>query len=239
VDPVSPAETRRSAPSIVTPAADFPDVPGDSLLPLTIPPKHQTSTNSLLSLDVVKTLVGEFPANYFFRIESQSLHEEVYAGIRLMPPELDRSVIDDLVSAFFLHAHSGHPIIERESFLTLLDDVIARQFEPCLETGLCLVILALGAISSHSPQAINCDPPEAPGFLHFQAALRILIPESTWSFGSTLILPQALIFASLYFAYLARPLHSWKLVHLAANNIQLYISQYGPLDAIDVLLTSG
>lgn len=200
--------------------------PGAELPLFTIPQKHLTSTNSLLGLPVVKSLVGDFPDDFFFRLESR---RPFPIGSWTATPEslpyLNRDVTDLLVTTFFSIVHPCHPIVDRENFFAVYESVLDTGLGVNLQSALCLVVFALGMIAS---QPLNADVRVGnwtPGMEYFQPALQILLYESTFSFGSDLLLPQGLIFAGVYYAYLAQPLHSWKLIHMASTNVQLLYSR--------------
>ncbi|KAL4894825.1 hypothetical protein BDV59DRAFT_175040 [Aspergillus ambiguus] len=55
---------------------------------------------------------------------------------------------------------------------------------------------------------------------YIQHAMPTLISMSGWSFSSSILLPQALVLASVYFAYIVRPLQSWRLIHSASTILQ-------------------
>ncbi|KAK2744637.1 hypothetical protein FQN57_004242 [Myotisia sp. PD_48] len=219
----SPADSRHSGTHGAPRSAGSPSYATD--LPLfAIPQKHLTSTNSLLGLPTVKALVGEFPADFFFRLESQRLSPAGWVSGPKDLPFLNRDVTDLLVTTFFSVVHPCHPILDREEFFSLYEGVLANGLHLNLESALCLVVLALGVVASQPPGADTRNGDWAPGMEYFQPALQILVSESTCSFGSSLLLPQGLIFGGVYFAYLTQPLHSWKLIHLASTNTQLLFS---------------
>lgn len=219
----SPADSRHSGPSVTTPATGFHDVQVD-LPPFTIPPKHQTSTNSLLALPIVKALVGEFPEDYFFRIESQRAEGKWISSNPVVPP-LNREVTDLLVATFFSVVHPCHPILDRDEFRSIYQNVLTNGLGQNLESALCLTILALGVVASQSAGPDARAGNWTPGMEYFQPALHILLAQSAFSFSPNLLLPQGLVFGGIYFAYIAQPLPSWKLIHLASTNVQLLLSR--------------
>lgn len=196
--------------------------------PLTIPAKHNTSSNYLLTLPEMKALVGEYPPNIFFTLESRNLlpPELSFNGLLspVPPPLIDRDVTDYHVSVFFTVVHPSHPILDPDVFASVYDSFLERGADNSIESALCLVVIALGAsaISSDSPDIHSNHPP---GMQYMQAALPILMSLSEWTFEWHIFLPQALVLASVYFAYIARPLHSWRLVYSACTIIQFKISR--------------
>lgn len=218
-----------------SPAGSATAVPGTSpnvtdasnvdLPPFTIPPKHVTSTNSLLALPMVTSLVGEFPDDLFFRIESQRQPPGGYVPSASSMPYLDRDVTDLLVATFFSIVHPCHPILDREEFFVAYENVLTKGLDFSLGSALCLIVFALGVVASQ-PEGVDATTGHwEPGMEYFQPALHIIISEATLSFRSGLLLPQALIFGGVYFAYLAHPLQSWRLIHLASTNVQLLLSR--------------
>lgn len=193
--------------------------------PLTIPSKHQTSTNALLRLPVIRSLVGDFPCDYFLRLESHR-SVPVLCGQSLSQsalPLLKRDVTDLLVTTFFSAVYPCHPILDREAFLASYEDILVRGLKPDVESALCMVILALGAVASQPADFCPKDGSWAPGMDLFRPALEILIREATWFSKPSLPLVQGLIFGGVYSAYLAQPFHSWKLIHMASMNAQLLL----------------
>jgi hypothetical protein len=80
------------------------------LPPLTIPPKHRTSTNRLLALPQVVSLIGEFPEDYFYQVEARrplslGLLSGTWSPSQVRLPSLDRQVTDGLIGIFFSEIH--------------------------------------------------------------------------------------------------------------------------------------
>ena len=214
---------------------DHPQQPGElsavadpELAPLTIPVGHKTSSNYLLRLPPMQQLIGEYPPDLFFLLESRNplppdlpAHPSPRPSNPLTAAELDREVLDCLVSAYFAEAYHCHPILDRDEFHriyhTFLDNYYADPWS--IESVLCLVVFAMGAATLAPPGALGFhDNP--PGMAYMQAALPTLISMSSWSVSYSLLLPQALVLASVYFAYITRPLQSWRLVYSASSLLQ-------------------
>lgn len=184
--------------------------------PLSIPDKHSTSSNHLLLNITIREMIGQYPSDYFLRLESkneipmqpppQELGFTGYAG-------LDKLTTDALITAFFAKVHCYHPLLNKAEFEVLYNDVIAEGFTPGPDSCLCLVVFALGATAIQ-------DTARSPlsGLPYMQKALPELLSASTWSFSWNVRTSQALILASVYFSYLARPLYSWRLINLAATH---------------------
>lgn len=220
------------------PQQELTGVADPELAPLTIPVGHKTSSNYLLRLPPMKQLIGEYPADLFFLLESRNplppempVHPTAASMNPLSPDELDRSVLDCLVSAFFSDVHHCHPILDKNEFdriyQAFLDSYYADPWS--IESVLCLVVFALGAATLAPPGAEGFQA-SPPGMVYMQAALPTLISMSSWSVSYSLLLPQALVLASVYFAYIIRPLQSWRLVYSASSLLQFKLCRYGPSD---------
>ena len=201
----------------------------ENLPPLTIPVKHRSSSSYLLTLPAIKSLIGENPPDLFFRLESQSpipkglSLESLPMGIQ-SPPALDltRQEADELVASFFATAHANHPLLDEAGFQEIYEHFLHSPPDASIECALCMIVLGLGAVASSPQSSSFAESP--PGMQFMQHALPTLISLSAWSFSSSLLLPQALVLASLYFAYIVRPLQSWKLIQAASSNLQLKLS---------------
>ena len=216
------------------PAPELTGVVDPELAPLTIPVGHKTSSNYLLRLPAMKQLIGEYPADLFFLLESRNpLPPEmpVHPNAPPMNPptaaELDKDVLDCLVSAYFSQAYHNHPILDKNEFHRIyrvfLDNYYTDPWS--IESVLCLVVFAMGAatLAPRDAQAFQKVPP---GMVYMQAALPTLITMSSWSVSYSLLLPQALVLASVYFAYIIRPLQSWRLVYSASSLLQFKLCRY-------------
>ena len=200
--------------------------------PLTIPVQHRTSSSYLLSLPAVRSLIGEYPPDLFFLLESRSplptclnlqapWPHDVNSGLRV-----DLEDTDYLVSAFFSTVHPHHPILDEDTFRFTYSEFRKNYHQgpnASAESALCLVVLALGAVILGSPDAHDFKT-SPPGMEYMQHALPTLISLSAWSFSYNIMLPQALLLAGIYFAYLVRPLHSWKLIYSASTVLQFQLS---------------
>ncbi len=209
------------------------------LAPLTIPVGHKTSSNYLLRLPAMQQLIGEYPADLFFLLESRNplppempVHPTTAPMNSLTPAELDKAVLDCYVTAFFSQAYHCHPILDKDEFHRIYqhfrDNYYADPWS--IESVLCLVVFAMGA-ASMAPRGAQGFQDSPPGMVYMQAALPTLISMSSWSVSYSLLLPQALVLASVYFAYIIRPLQSWRLVYSASSLLQFKLCRYDrPLD---------
>lgn len=212
----------------------FYDAPGFQMggaeLPvLTIPAKHITSSNYLLCLPEMKALIGEYPTNLFSSLESRNPlpPEFTFDGWHTMQPiiHIDREITDYLVSVFFSEVHPCHPILDHEAFSRIYARFLETGIDSSVESALCLVVLALGSIALPHDGRQNFDT-NLPGLQYMQSAMPTLIAMSAWSVEWNILLPQTLVLASIYFAYIARPLQSWRLVYSASTILQFKLSRY-------------
>lgn len=187
----------------------------ETLPPLTIPEKHSTSSNHLLLNTTIREMIGQYPSDYFLRLESKN---EV--PIHLLSPEpntadpiLDRSTTDNLVTYFFANVHCYQPILNRPDFDEAYRRAIETGFSTSPETSLCFTVFALASFVQESSTESSF-----PGMSYMRRVLPELLVASTWNFIWDVKISQALILASVYFAYLARPLYSWRLINMAASH---------------------
>jgi hypothetical protein len=130
------------------------------LPPLTIPIQHNTSSSYLLCLPEMKALIGEYPIDLFFLLESRNQlpTELAFNGwlTPLPPVQSDKEVTDYLVSAFFSGPFLCHPILDHDTFQGIYLRFLDVGVDSSIESALCLVVFALGSASlspmgSHNP----------------------------------------------------------------------------------------
>ncbi|KAF9871964.1 hypothetical protein CkaCkLH20_10596 [Colletotrichum karsti] len=192
--------------------------------PMAIPMSHSTTTGSLLQSRSAKALLGDYPADVFLRVESKRVIPEPLSLTpipldRITFPEIDVETALPLVNNFFDLVNPQHPILDREDFEQVYQDVVENQpFQPDLRTALVLVVMALGKAAVDTPDLTQ--DAWLPGVELFTPAMKVLL--ATWfdAFGDDLLLPQGLYLAALYYSYLSRPLQAWRLTHLASTSIQ-------------------
>lgn len=209
------------------PAAEY-DVPDSvSLPPLDIPVKHKTSSSYLLGMPAMKALVGDYPKDLFFLLESKhALPPQLsFETLPRTPPELHitREMADSLVATFFSTAHTNHPILDEGSFRELYNVFLENGVDSSVESSLCLVVFALATVATASPESSNFST-SPPGMEYIQQAMPTLLSLSSWSFTYSIVLAQALVLASVYFAYIVRPLQSWRLIYSASTILQFKLS---------------
>jgi len=214
------ARTHDSQSSICSPSLDV-DLP-----PMTIPIGHSTTTESLLSSNNVKSLLGDFPRDIFMRSETKrSLPDNLSFGQGFGNlddlPTIEPEITNSLVETYFENVHAEIPILHQGDFLNLYNKSLEVGLSNDVDSALCLVVLALGSIATTKLDMALDDPIQwAPGSDFMACALRILIRSFLTTFGTSVALPQALLLAAKYFGYLLLPLQSWRLVHMASTNIQ-------------------
>ncbi|RKK86460.1 hypothetical protein BFJ71_g13781 [Fusarium oxysporum] len=131
--------------------------------PMNIPAEHKTSSSYLLGLPAVKMLVGEYPTNLFFLLESQSpLPPELspeQSQNPLPPFQIERSVLDHLVATFFSSVHVSHPVLDQAEFTEIYERFLDKGADSSTESALCMTVFALGA--SSLPMGL-CHPQTSP-----------------------------------------------------------------------------
>ncbi|GIJ91843.1 hypothetical protein Asppvi_010818 [Aspergillus pseudoviridinutans] len=139
-----------------------------SLPPLTIPLGHQTSTSSLLMQPLVQKLVGVYPEDVFFRVESK---RQVVPSIALAcvpdddfveTPRLDSDTTRALVDCFFETDHSINPFLDKKDFLARYNDVFNGHPNLNDESAGALAVLAIGAIDGKARKSNEESLEDAP-----------------------------------------------------------------------------
>lgn len=161
----------------------------------------------------------------FLRVESKrSLPEPLSLTpiplSQIVFAEINAEEASSLVDNFFDLVNPQHPILDRGDFEPIYRDVVGSPLQADLRSALVLVVLALGRAAVDTPDLTRDG--WLPGVEMFTPALQVLL--GTWfnSFGDTILLPQGLYLAALYYSYLSRPLQAWRLVHMASTSIQHY-----------------
>ena len=196
--------------------------------PLTIPIGHLTPTGSLFSLEPIRRLIGEYPEDYFFQIESSRPFEldspngHLKQSCRLL--NLDRPLADSLLAAFFSEIHPHFPILDPGPFTQFFYETI-QDCTRETSVALCFVILALGKLASNRQARSPGDYTEEDGAEYFSLARNTLIMQWSTSFDPDFSLASGLVFSAIYLCYLERPLPAWKLVHMASTKIQIMVTQ--------------
>ncbi|RSM16175.1 hypothetical protein CDV31_004638 [Fusarium ambrosium] len=209
---------------------------------MAIPLSHSTTTGSLLRSAPARALLGDYPQDIFLHVE---LGRSVSASLSLTPkplsqveiPIIPRAEADELVHKFFNLVHRFYPILDEDEFRRTYDDVFTQGLAPNLATAMVLIVLALGSVSD-----AECDGSSTswePGSRFSSPAVSILLTVGLESFGGSLLLPQSLYLAAIYYSFLARPLPAWRLVHMASTEVQHYWVRSGIDNVVEQLPFPG
>lgn len=195
-----------------------------TLPPMTIPLWHSTTTGSLLSCPLVRSLLGDYPSDIFLRIEERrSLPDQLKAACTsistLTMPTLNTEITDNLMGLYFQSVNQQHPILTYDDCISHYQSVVSEPLRPDLESCLVLLMLSLAEAATTQPSE-SLDGDWSPGSTYFLPALTIALDSYLNDALITPDLPQCLYLAALYYNYLARPLDSWKLVHMASTSFQ-------------------
>lgn len=195
--------------------------------PITIPIGHHTSTGSMFALEPVRRLVGDFPRDFFYQVETcrpsiPELGSRHDLSFLLASVDFIGSATDGLVSSYFIHINSAFPILDRTSFNDLFQRTLRGNQCESIDAAVCLVVLALGklaSIESEDASSTNLSY----GLEYFIPAYQMLTTQWVTSFGTDLSLPTGLVLSAIYMSCLARPLLAWKLVYMASSKLQMMV----------------
>lgn len=196
--------------------------------PLLIP-LGQTPTGNLLSLEKIKSYIGDYSQDFFLFLESERslppLVPRAPYSIILENLNSSRESTDYLISSFRTHVHSQFPIFEHESLRGMLATFLRTSEGSNSSDALCLIILALGDICSGTMETYDTESePDDNGSEYFGHAYRILTTEGLTLFSREITVPLAYFFGSIYLRYRGRPLEAWKMAHTASTGVQLMFS---------------
>lgn len=200
----------------------------DETPPLTIPLGHQTSTGNLLVLPQLRSLVGQYPDEFFFKVEDTRSRS---AAVRSIldplghaedPSVIDRDSADVYLEQFFLLVYPFHPFLDRDVLVHQYEERMTRGLGLDDQSALLLAIFALGATASDD---IERERTRHSGDDLIQQALKILYASWTLSFRGDITLAQGLVLCALYFTYTVEPLMAWRLVHMASTTIQQILAR--------------
>lgn len=197
--------------------------------PMTIPIGHLTTTGSLFSVDQIRSLIGEYPEDFFFQIEATHTIEQQtppsHEKIANILATMDSSQAAAVLENFFAEIHPHFPILDQASFTATFNSIVAGTGND-IDAALCLIILALGELagSLHTPAPGTTEQDE-PGREHFSIAYHIITTSWLNSFDLSTSLVTALVYAAIYLCYMSRPLQAWRLIHMASTKLQMIVSQ--------------
>lgn len=193
---------------------------------MTIPVGHLTTVGTLLTLPALRELVGSLEQDLLTRAEAQRSVPSALSlqsiNLQSSPwPSVSPDVSQRMRERFLSTVHPTHPVLDRDDFCKRVSSCSQNDFEPSIDSALCLVAFALAEVAESTPQALDlAEDNWAPGASFFRPAVHYLLDFSMDSFGSDELLPPALYLCAVYFSYLARPFQAWKLVHMASVHLQ-------------------
>jgi hypothetical protein len=200
-------------------------------VPFSIPLGYHTPTGSFFALDRIKNLIGDYPQDFFFRLEVKRPFDDFNViGIPQSFEQIERyrlqpQVIHPLIVQFLDHVHPFFPIIEEDSVHALFDTFPASP-KANVRTSLCLVILALGKVSLNPQSIFDIEAERGhSGVEYFASAWANLSQGPQPDFSVDHLLPVALFYGSLYLRYIGRPLQAWQLIKRASDSVQFMITQ--------------
>ncbi|OQV03346.1 Fungal specific transcription factor domain-containing protein [Cladophialophora immunda] len=191
--------------------------------PWTIPLGHQTSTSSLLKVAELQKLLGEYPAEFFYRVESRRSGGGFFGESRVdisKMPDIDTASVRRLINQFLDTVHSIYPIFEVEAFQQFCDKRIITGLQFDIESAILLVSMALGDLRSRAPAPSTAVHGHELGSQCFQIAVSIFMSAWVSSHADNLSLCQGLVLCAIYLATSVRPLEAWKLIHMASTTVQ-------------------
>lgn len=210
---------------------DFHAQPHGYETPFRIPLGHHTPTGSFFALDRIKNLIGNYPHDYFFRLENNRPFDEFGgAGIlqtfhNIEPYRLQPHVIRPLITQFLEEVHPFFPILEENSVHALFDTFPASP-KTDARTSLCLTILALGKVSMNPEKIFDIEAERSKSGLEYFAPAWVHLSHGPQpAFSTDHLLPVALLYGSVYLRYILRPLQAWQLIKRASESVQFMITQ--------------
>lgn len=195
--------------------------------PITIPIGHHTSTGSMFALEPVRRLIGDFPRDFFYQVETcrtsiPELGSRHDLSLLLASVDFIGGATDGLISSYFIHINSAFPILDRTSFTDVFHRTLRGDQREDIDAAVCLVVLALGKLASIDSEDASSTN-HSYGLEYFIPAYQVLTTQWVTSFGTDLSLPTGLVLSAIYMSCLARPLLAWKLVYMASSKLQMML----------------
>ncbi|KAF5483707.1 Echinocandin B biosynthetic cluster transcription factor ecdB [Colletotrichum fructicola] len=195
--------------------------------PITIPIGHHTSTGSMFALEPVRRLIGDYPRDFFYQVETcrtsiPELSSRHDLSLLLASVDFIGGATDGLISSYFTNINSTFPILDKTSFTDLFHRTLRGDQCEDVDAAVCLVVLALGKLTSTDYEDVNSTN-HSYGLEYFIPAYQILTTQWVTSFGTDLSLPTGLVLSAIYMSCLARPLLAWKLVYMASSKLQMMV----------------
>lgn len=208
---------------------DSPGQDEDVAPSITIPLGHQTSTSNILILPQLRSLLGDYPEEFFFKVEAS--RPRAAAARSMMGPEghrlheefhIERSDADAYFESYLARVHPYHPFLDRHDVIMHYEEYMNRGLGFDDPSALVLALLALGATVT-DPIDKKDEDRSGEGFI--QKALKIAFASWTFAFSGDVLISQTLVLCALYFTYTVEPLMSWRLIHMASTSIQQLLSR--------------
>jgi hypothetical protein len=201
-----------------------------TLPPLTIPLGHRCTNNNILVLPQVQSLVGQYPEDFFYRVESQRLLPPTQSfnpiESHLELPQVDQDTALTLINNFFESTHLVNFFLDQETFLARYVFESSPAEKNLNERAVLFAVFALGSVAGKAVDSKNVLDENIPGLEYFKPALHILTTSWTTSFAGEINLSQGLALCALYLCNIAQPLRAWKLIHLASTTVQQILLRY-------------
>ncbi|OAA63284.1 Zn(2)-C6 fungal-type DNA-binding domain protein [Niveomyces insectorum RCEF 264] len=178
-----------------------------------------------------------YPRTYFFDIEAHlplppqlDLLDNPGPGPSVWPPPALTSnhpaMLNSLLRNYFAFVHPNAPLFSTAQFLQWSVAANPPGTSDTVETAICLVVWALGALSAPAvgvaaaPTVLRQSVRDALALSLFQPALKIILRHALWEFGpASLTTCRALLLAASYFSHTGRPLHSARMVLMASHHL--------------------
>lgn len=209
-----------------------PENPYGNEYAFTIPFGHHTPTGSLLALDRVKNLIGDYPQDFFKQIEKKRPFNSIQAaGIPQAFEQIDRSrlhpqITKPLIAEFLHYVHPFFPVVEPQLLHMLFDTFSTYTKVNSIQTSLYLIILAMGKVASNPQRIFDIEADnDLSGMEYFASAYHYLNNPLITSFTADHLLPLALFYGSLYLRYIGRPIQAWQMIRDASGSVQIMISE--------------
>ncbi|KAI5917229.1 hypothetical protein F4810DRAFT_65418 [Camillea tinctor] len=204
--------------------------PGPDSPQFLIPRNHATLVTTLLSMPLLRDVLGEYPRDFFYQIEENLPlpgHLSCLFDGHLIWPPLDPVILDKLAESYFRNCHPHHPLFAPSTLKVWQTELLeARQLDK-IGTSICFCVYALGAICSSQEGSQKRN--EIYGLEYFQPALKIMIRDLVWSFRPNINTCLALSLAASYFSHLGKPLQSWRMAQFASRMFLTLVERNGSL----------
>lgn len=201
-----------------------------SLPPLTIPLGHRCSNDSLLALPQVQLLIGRYPDDFFFRVESQRSCPQIrtFSTVEddFVFPQVDEETSSSLKDRFSQTIHLVNPFIDEPTYIERYRYGLGSDSMNINQRAVVLLVYALGTIGGERINEDGADDENVPGMQFFNPAFHILTRSWASCLTGDITLAQGLILCSLYFCYIAQPLRAWKVIHMASTTVQQLLITY-------------